>query len=80
MGMLNDAVGWVNGIVWGPLMLFFILGVGLFLTLGLKLLTIRRIPFGFSLLWKGLIPGDAEGQTQPFQCLNDIAVGNHRNR
>jgi AGCS family alanine or glycine:cation symporter len=53
MGMLNDAVGWVNGIVWGPLMLFFILGVGLFLTLGLKLLTIRRIPFGFSLLWKG---------------------------
>jgi len=24
MGMLNDAVGWVNGIVWGPLMLFFI--------------------------------------------------------
>ena len=69
MGMLNDAVGWVNGIVWGPLMLFFILGVGLFLTLGLKLLTIRRIPFGFSLLWKGRIPGDAEGQISPFNAL-----------
>ena len=69
MGMLNDAVGWVNGIVWGPLMLFFILGVGLFLTIGLKLLTIRRIPFGFSLLWKGRIPGDAEGQISPFNAL-----------
>ena len=69
MGMLNDAVGWVNGIVWGPLMLFFIPGVGLFLTLGLKLLTIRRIPFGFSLLWKGRIPGDAEGQISPFNAL-----------
>ena len=22
MGMLNDAVGWVNGIAWGPLMPF----------------------------------------------------------
>jgi Na+/alanine symporter len=69
MGMLNDAVGWVNGIVWGPLMLFSILGVGLFLTPGLKLLTIRRIPFGFSLLWKGRIPGDAEGQISPFNAL-----------
>ena len=69
MEMLNNLVGWLNGIVWGPPMLFLILGVGLFLTIGLRFLTIKRIPFGFGLLWKGRIPGDDEGQISPFNAL-----------
>ena len=69
MEMLNNVVGWLNGIVWGPPMLFLILGVGLFLTVGLRFLTIKRIPFGFGLLWKGRIPGDDEGQISPFNAL-----------
>jgi AGCS family alanine or glycine:cation symporter len=32
-------------------------------------LTVRKIPFGFSLLWKGRIPGDAAGEISPFNAL-----------
>jgi len=65
---ITNAVGWLNGIVWGVPMLVLILGVGLFLTLGLKLLTILRIPFGFKLLWQGRIPG-GKGEISPFNAL-----------
>jgi AGCS family alanine or glycine:cation symporter len=68
MEAITSAVGWLNGIVWGVPMLVLILGVGLFLTLGLKLLTILKIPFGFKLLWQGRIPG-GEGEITPFNAL-----------
>ncbi len=68
METITGAVGWLNGIVWGVPMLILILGVGLFLTLGLKLLTILKIPFGFKLLWEGRIPGGA-GDISPFNAL-----------
>ena len=68
MEAITSAVGWLNGIVWGVPMLILILGVGLFLTLGLKLLTILKIPFGFKLLWQGRIPG-GEGEISPFNAL-----------
>jgi alanine or glycine:cation symporter, AGCS family len=69
MESITTAVGWLNGIVWGVPMLVLILGVGLFLTFGLRLLTIIKIPFGFNLLWKGRIPGNAEGEISPFNAL-----------
>jgi AGCS family alanine or glycine:cation symporter len=49
-------------------MLVLILGIGLFLTLGLKLLTILKIPLGFKLLWQGRIPG-GKGDISPFNAL-----------
>ncbi len=69
MEALTSALSWLNGIVWGVPMLVLILGVGVFLTFGLKLLTISKIPFGFNLLWKGRIPGDTAGQISPFNAL-----------
>ena len=68
METITGAVDWLNGIVWGVPMLILILGVGLFLTLGLKLLTILKIPFGFKLLWAGRIPSGA-GEISPFNAL-----------
>jgi len=68
MEAITSAVGWLNGIVWGVPMLVLILGVGLFLTFGLRLLTILKIPFGFKLLWQGRIPG-GEGEITPFNAL-----------
>ncbi len=68
MEAITSAVGWLNGIVWGVPMLVLILGVGLFLTLGLRLLTILKIPFGFKLLWQGRIPG-GKGEITPFNAL-----------
>jgi AGCS family alanine or glycine:cation symporter len=44
------------------------LGVGLFLTVGLKIMTILKIPLGFKLLWQGRIPG-GDGDISPFNAL-----------
>lgn len=71
---MDFIVNWievVNGIVWGPLMLVLILGVGLFLSIGLKLMPVRNIGTGFRLMMER---GDAsqktgEGQIPPFQAL-----------
>jgi len=69
MEEITSTVSWVNSVVWGVPMLVLILGVGIFLTFGLKLLTIIKIPFGFKLLWMGRIPGDAAGEMSPFNAL-----------
>lgn len=69
MDMISKIVGTVNGYVWYWPMLVLILGAGLFLTVGLRFLTIMKIPFGLSLLWKGRIPGDDEGDISPFNAL-----------
>ena len=61
MEYISELVGAINGVVWGVPMLILILGAGLFLTVELRFLTIMKIPFGFSLLWKGRIPGDDTG-------------------
>lgn len=68
MEAITNVVSELNGIVWGVPMLVLILGVGLYLTFGLKLLTILKIPFGFKLLWQGRIPGDDSG-ISPFNAL-----------
>lgn len=70
METLTNFVNQVNGIVWGPLMLVLILGVGFVLQVGLKLMPILKIGFGFKLLWKGRhAPKGAEGDITPFNAL-----------
>ncbi len=68
MELLNSAVGWVNGVVWGPPMLILILGVGAFMQISLKLMPILRMPHGFKLLAEGR-QGTGEGQISPFNAL-----------
>jgi AGCS family alanine or glycine:cation symporter len=53
-------------------MLVLILGVGLFLTFGLKLMPVLKLGTGFKLLWGGRIPdkdGSKEGEISPFNAL-----------
>ena len=70
MEALTNAVSAINGVVWGPLMLVLILGTGLFLQVGLKVLPIRKLGFGFSLLWKGRqAPKGGKGEISPFNAL-----------
>lgn len=68
MEALNSIVGAINGVVWGPLMLVLILGVGLFLQIGLKLMPILKLGTGFNLLFKGR-ESQGEGQISPFNAL-----------
>ena len=50
MEAISEFVGQINGLVWGPPMLVLILGVGLFLSLGLKLMPVLKLGAGFRLM------------------------------
>ena len=70
MESLNKIVGEINSFVWGPAMLVAILGTGLFLTIGLRLMPILKLGFGFRLMWQGRAMGEAgTGEISPFQAL-----------
>ena len=70
MEALTSFVNAVNGVVWGPMMLVLILGTGLFLQIGLKIMPIRKLGFGFRLLWKGRVaPSGGKGEISPFNAL-----------
>ncbi len=70
MEAITSIINSINGIVWGPMMLVLILGTGLFLQVGLKLLPLRKLGFGFSLLWRGRTPPkDGKGEITPFNAL-----------
>ena len=72
METISNIVSYINGIVWGVPMLVMILGVGLFLTFGLKLMPVLKLGAGFKLLWTGRIPekgSDDKGDISPFNAL-----------
>ncbi|MGD9168764.1 MAG: sodium:alanine symporter family protein, partial [Candidatus Thiodiazotropha sp.] len=68
MEIVVDLIKEINGIVWGPLMLVLILGTGLFLMLGLKLMPLAKLGYGFRMLWQGR-EGKGEGEISPFNAL-----------
>lgn len=68
METISQALSSLNSIVWGVPMLVLILGVGLYLTIGLRLMSILRLPVGFKLLWRGLASRGA-GDISPFNAL-----------
>ena len=72
METLTNIVNAINGVVWGPMMLVLILGIGFFLMLGLKLFPLFNIGKGFKLLWKGREAEEGEedsGEIPPWQAL-----------
>ncbi|MDH3314601.1 MAG: sodium:alanine symporter family protein [Gammaproteobacteria bacterium] len=70
MELLNKVVGEINSFVWGPAMLVAILGTGLFLMIGLRLMPLLKLRSGFKLLWQGRVLGEAAtGEISPFQAL-----------
>ena len=70
MEALNKVIGEVNSFVWGPAMLVAILGTGLFLMIGLRLMPLLKLGAGFRLLWRGRVLGEAgTGEISPFQAL-----------
>lgn len=61
----------ISNFVWGPFMLILLVGTGVYLTLGLKGITIRKIPDAFKMLLKGRNKEKLEGagDITPFQAL-----------
>ena len=66
--MFEQTIDSVNSVVWGPVMLILLLGTGVFLTIGLRAITITRISYAFSQLLKGR-KGTGEGEISPFNAL-----------
>ncbi|SPJ34817.1 alanine/glycine:cation symporter family protein [Kushneria phyllosphaerae] len=70
MEALQGLVEGINGVVWGPLMLLLLLGVGLYLQIGLKGMPVRNIGRAFGLLWQGRTPGEKDsGEISSFNAL-----------
>lgn len=70
--MLTNFFEFLNSLVWGPPMLVLILGVGLFLSIGLKGLTVKKIGYAFALLFRRgkTQEGDLDsGEIPPYQSL-----------
>lgn len=72
MEAVTNFISAINSLVWGAPMLVMILGVGVFLTVGLKLMPIVKLGAGFRLLWSGRIPEtekNVKGEISPFNAL-----------
>lgn len=50
---LTDTLNAISSFVWGPVLLVLISGTGLYLMAGLRFEPLRRIGYGFRLLWQG---------------------------
>ncbi len=70
MQALHEFFTWLNGIVWGVPMIVLILGTGLYLQLRLGFMPLRRIAYGFAMIWKSRKPGkESEGEISPYAAL-----------
>ena len=66
--MFEQIIDTINGAVCGPVMLVLLLGTGIYLTIGLKGMSITHIPYAFRQLFKGR-KGSGEGEISPFNAL-----------
>lgn len=68
METLTQLLNSISHFVWGPVILVLLLGTGMYLMTGLRLLPIRQLPAAFSLLWRGRRSKD-KGDISPFNAL-----------
>jgi AGCS family alanine or glycine:cation symporter len=70
MEMLENFLNATSGVIWGPIMLTLLVGVGIYLTVGLQAITWRKLAYSLRLLWSSRSsPPDNQGDITPFQAL-----------
>lgn len=69
METFNALMKALNNIVWGPPMMFLLLGTGFFLTVGLRFISLTKIGYGFRQLFKKRSGEADEGDVSPFAAL-----------
>ncbi|MDT0619050.1 sodium:alanine symporter family protein [Salinisphaera sp. P385] len=68
--MITTVLETLSGWLWGPVMLALLLGTGVYLTLGLRLLPWRKLGFGIRLALSGRrAAAEDAGDITPFQAL-----------
>lgn len=68
MEAITEAIKQLNSVVWGTPMLILILGTGIFLMAGLRLVPLSKLGYGFTMLWQGR-KGEGEGDISAFNAL-----------
>ena len=68
MVALTSLLQTLSAFIWGPFTLVLLLGVGVYLTIGLKFMPWRKISYAFRELFKGR-KASGEGEISPFQAL-----------
>ncbi len=68
MKQFEHVLNQLSSFVWGPVMLAFLLGVGIFLLIGLKAFPWRYTATAFVMLWRGR-ESEQEGDISPYQAL-----------
>ena len=68
METITSILDQLSSFIWGPIMLTLLLGVGIYLSIGLKFMPWRNIGHGFKLLLSGQAEKD-QGDISPFQAL-----------
>lgn len=69
---MEDFIGWLNGILWGPVMIYGILIVGLFFSILTKFCQVRLIGDMFKLMFKG---EKSEAGVSSFQAMSIALSG-----
>ncbi|MGH1538405.1 MAG: alanine/glycine:cation symporter family protein, partial [Gammaproteobacteria bacterium] len=68
MEAITSLLSSLSSFIWGPIMLALLLGVGVYLTIGLKLMPWRKIGHAFKLLFSKQADKN-QGDISPFQAL-----------
>ncbi len=71
METITALIKGLNGLVWGPPMLVLILGTGFFLMIGLRLMPLLKLGYGFRMVWRGRVR-QGEGDITPFSALMTV--------
>ncbi len=70
METVEQLLNATSRVIWGPMMLTLLVGVGIYLTIGLRAITWRRVVFSFRLLWHSRSSSQNDkGDITPFQAL-----------
>lgn len=67
MEALRNLIGQINSFAWGGFMIFLLVGTGIILTFGTRIVQFRRLGYAFKLLFSKDTEG--EGDITPFQAL-----------
>jgi AGCS family alanine or glycine:cation symporter len=69
MQAIHDILRSINSVLWGPPILLLILGTGLYLSFGVRFITLRKIGYAFGQLFKGRHAATSQGDITPFNAL-----------
>jgi len=69
MDLYTQILSTLDDFIWGKYTLILLVGTGIYLTIGLRFLSIRKLGYGFKLLWQGRKQSAEEGDITPFNAL-----------